>query len=98
MWQALKARDLQRDPRYALHSGSTDPDVWPGDAKVAGVAEEITDPEVVHRHNGEVTSGPSHLFRLDVREASFVGLNGAKDAIVVEIWRPGEPLRRIERA
>jgi hypothetical protein len=98
MWQALKARDLQRDPRYALHSGSTEPDVWPGDAKVAGVVEEITDPEIVQRHNGEVTSGPSHLFRLDVREASFVGLNDAKDKIVVEIWRAGEPVRRIERA
>ena len=98
MWQALKARDLQRDPRYALHSGSTDPDDWPGDAKVAGVVEEITDPEIVRKHNGEVTSGPSHLFRLDVHEASFVGMNDAKDKVVVEAWRPGEPVRRIERA
>jgi hypothetical protein len=99
MWQALKARDLQRDPRYALHSGSTDPDVWPGDAKVAGVAEEVTDPELVQRMNGEAAAGgPSHLFRLDVTEASFVGLNEAKDKIVLEIWKPGEPLRRIERA
>src|SRR5919107_5856159 len=41
---ARKARDLQRDPRYALHSGSDDPPGWDGDAKLAGVAEEITDP------------------------------------------------------
>ena len=99
MWQALKARDLQRDPRYALHSGSADPDGWPGDAKVAGVVEEVTDPELVQRMNGEAAAGgPSHLFRLEVREASFVGLNEAGDKIVVEIWRPGEPLRRVERA
>ena len=45
MWQARKAHDLQRDPRFALHSGSDHPDEWKGDAKVAGVVEEITDPE-----------------------------------------------------
>ena len=38
MWQALKARDLQRDPRFALHSGSEEPADWSGDAKLAGVA------------------------------------------------------------
>src|SRR4051794_5345488 len=46
MWQALKAKDLQRDPRFALHSGSGEPDDdWPGDAKLAGHAHEVTDPE-----------------------------------------------------
>ena len=25
MWQAVKALDLQRDPRFAIHSGSADP-------------------------------------------------------------------------
>jgi hypothetical protein len=98
MWQALKARDLQRDSRFALHSGSEDPPEWPGDAKIAGVAEEVTDPELVRKLNGEATSGPSHLFRLDLREVSVVGLNEARDAIVIELWRPGDGVRRIERA
>ncbi len=49
MWQALKALDLQRDPRFALHSGSDEPDEWGGDAKLAGVVEEITDPERIGR-------------------------------------------------
>jgi hypothetical protein len=105
MWQAMKARDLQRDPRFALHSGSDDPPDhetgdprdWAGDAKIAGVAEEITDPAVVERINGSVASGPSHLFRLDVREASAVAINDAGDKIAIEIWRPGEPVRRVER-
>ena len=44
MWQARKAHDLQRDPRFALHSGSDEPSDWKGDAKLAGVAEEISDP------------------------------------------------------
>jgi hypothetical protein len=38
---ARKALDLRRDPRLALHSGSIDPPDWPGDAKIAGRAEEI---------------------------------------------------------
>lgn len=37
MWHARKARDLQRDPRFALHSGSDDPPDWTGDAKLAGI-------------------------------------------------------------
>ena len=35
MPDAVKARDLQRDPRFALHSGTGDASDWNGDAKVA---------------------------------------------------------------
>jgi hypothetical protein len=98
MWQARKARDLQRDPRYALHSGSDDPPAWTGDAKVAGVAEEITDPERVAAINGgKAPPGPSHLFRLDVREASVVRLNEAGNGIVIDVWTPGGGVRSISR-
>ena len=76
MWRALKALDLQRDPRYALHSGSDDPPAWSGDAKVAGTVEEIHDPETVDRLNGEAAQGgPSHLFRLDIADACHEGTN-----------------------
>src|SRR3954447_1514294 len=51
MWQAGKALDLQRAPRFALHSGSDDPPDWRGDAKIAGHAEEITDQGTVARIN-----------------------------------------------
>ena len=45
---SLKARDLLRDPRMALHSPSIDPpegdpSAWGGDAKIAGVAVENFD-------------------------------------------------------
>jgi hypothetical protein len=96
MWQAVKARDLQRDPRYALHSGSADPAVWEGDAKVAGVAEEISDPaQVLAVNGGDV--GPSHLFRLDVHEVVIVHLNDAHDKLVIESWHQGRGISRIER-
>ena len=44
MPHAVKARDLQRDPRFALHSGTGDASDWSGDAKLAGSVEEITEP------------------------------------------------------
>ncbi len=69
MWEALKARDLQRDPRFALHSGSGEPDEGLADAKVAGRAHEIPNQE-------------HHKFRLDVTEASIVSLDDAKEHLV----------------
>lgn len=98
MWAARKAHDLQRDGRYALHSGSDDPPGWKGDAKLAGVAEEVTDQELVRSINGEVAAGrPSHLFRLEVQEVSTVVLNDAGDGIVVTFWRPGRAVQIIRR-
>jgi len=99
MWQARKALDLRRDPRFALHSGSDDPPGWEGDAKLAGVAEEITDPDRIRAINGgKGPSGPSHLFRLDLREVSTVGLNATRDKLVIVVWTAAGGLRRMERA
>ena len=98
MWQARKAHDLQADPRFALHSGSDEPAQWSGDAKLAGVAEEITDPERVKEINGDkAPPGPSHLFRLDLREVSTVGLDATRKAIVIEVWTPERGVRTIQR-
>ena len=98
MWQALKAKDLQRDPRYALHSGSDEPDDWKGDAKLAGVVEEITDEARVKELNGEAAAnGPSHLFRLDVDEVSLVRLNDTRDGIVIDVWTADGGTRRVAR-
>jgi hypothetical protein len=98
MWQARKALDLQRDPRFALHSGSEDPPEWSGDAKLAGVVEEITDPERVKAINGEAAAGgPSHLFRLDLREVSTVGLDDERKALQIEVWTPDRGVRTMKR-
>jgi hypothetical protein len=96
MWQARKAEDLRRDPRFALHSGSDEPASWSGDAKLAGNAEEITDPDRVRAINGG--NDPSHLFRLDLREVSTVGLDESRKALVIEVWTPERGVRRITRA
>jgi hypothetical protein len=96
MWQARRARDLRRDPRFALHSGSDDPPAWTGDAKLAGVAVEEQDPEEVARVNGpDVPPGPAHAFRLDVREVSVVRMDADGGGIHIDLWTPDEGVRRI---
>jgi hypothetical protein len=98
MWQAVKALDLRRDPRYALHSATVDPEQWGGEAKIAGVAEEILNEDEVRARNGEAgAGGPSHLFRLDVDEVSTVGLDEAKTHLVIEVWTLERGVRTIKR-
>ena len=101
MWQARKARDLQRDPRFAVHSPSIDPPAWKGDARISGRAEEITDTTTLARFQGEpgeTPPEPFHLFRADVTEVVLVELGGdPPDHLVIQSWRPGRSLRRVER-
>ena len=101
MWRSAKALDLRRDPRFALHSGSVDAPEWEGDAKLSGRAEELTEPDrrlAVFRSRGsDPPSSESHLFRAEIQEAVLVGLNEARDRLVIELWRPGSELKRMER-
>ena len=98
MWRSLKALDLRRDPRFALHSGSVDPPDWRGDAKLAGRAEEVTDPERIAAINGEgAPPGPTHLFRADIAELVVVHLGDPADHIIIESWHAGRGVERHER-
>lgn len=98
MWRAVKALDLRRDPRFALHSGSADPPNWTGDAKLAGRVEEITDPERKGAVIGaDASQGRSHLFRADVTELVVVRLGEPADHLVVESWHAGRGVTRQER-
>jgi nitroimidazol reductase NimA-like FMN-containing flavoprotein (pyridoxamine 5'-phosphate oxidase superfamily) len=100
---ARKAADLRRDPRFALHSSSPDPPddptSWAGDAKLSGRAVEVTDPGEVSRHLGAASQpeNPSYLFRLDIAEVVLTRVGDPADHLVVEYWREGEGLHRIER-
>jgi hypothetical protein len=98
-WQARKALDLLRDPRFALHGGTDDPPGWTGDAKVAGRAHAITDRDEIMKHNGEAANdGESHLFRLDLTEASTVRVDEAAKLLIIDVWTPAGGVRHIERA
>jgi hypothetical protein len=90
---ARKGADLVRDPRFALHSPSVDPPVddpsgWTGEAKVAGRAVLVGELE------GE-TAG--QLFRADLDEVVVTKLTDAGDRLLIEVWRPGGAVQRIER-
>ncbi len=84
MLDAVKAKDLLRDGRFALHSASASPPEWEGDAKVAGVAVEVA-------REGY------HLFRADIREVVVISLNEERTKMVVESWHEGRGTSRIER-
>lgn len=97
MWRSLKAQDLLRDPRFSLHSGSSDPPEWPGDATLSGRAVECDDADIVRVVGDGKPPGPMHLFRADIARLSVVHLNEARDGIVLETWREGRGLSRRER-
>jgi Pyridoxamine 5'-phosphate oxidase len=104
MWGARKARDLQRDPRLALHSASLTEPEWKGDAKVSGRAVEVDDDaqkEALVRAQGNEGGGSPgnyHLFRVDIAEVVLVRVGGdPPDHMTIELWRPGEELRRTRR-
>lgn len=98
MGGSLKARDLRRDPRFALHSGSEDPPGWYGDAKVAGRAVEVLEPSLVERVIGAAREGDGpHLFRLELTELVVVRLGDPADHLLITSWHEGRGTTSLER-
>ncbi len=89
MLNAVKAQDLLRDARVAIHGPTSDPpednpDGWSGEAKVAG------------RAIAGAAGGDSHAFTIDIDEAVITSVTG--DKLIVESWTPARGYRRIERS
>jgi hypothetical protein len=104
MPDSRKALDLRRDPRLALHSATVDPEMVAGDAKLAGRASEVTDPETIARFTGAVVASgdpepptPFHLFRVDIMEVVLTRIGDPPDHLLIESWRPGEGYQRVDR-
>jgi hypothetical protein len=94
----LRFADLRRDPRVAVHGAPDDEATWRGDAKIGGTAVEVTDPaELARFREPNQPPGDFELFRVDVTEASSVRLEDPPVALIIESWRPGRPLKRVER-
>ncbi|GII51859.1 pyridoxamine 5'-phosphate oxidase [Planotetraspora thailandica] len=101
MPRAVKALDLLRDPRVAIQAQSDDPDesnpgAWMGDAKLAGRAVEVTDPEVV-RNFGGPPGQEFHLFRIDVTEVVLTKVDEEGKHLVVEMWHEDGGHRVVKR-
>jgi hypothetical protein len=82
MPDALKALDLRRDGRMALHSPTVDPaeddpGQWAGEAKIAGRAVEVPNDD---------PADTSHRFRIDIGEVVLTRVRG--DRLLIESWHP----------
>jgi hypothetical protein len=92
MPNSMKMRDVQRDPRVALHSPTLEPPAdmneWAGDAKLSGRLLPIDPP----------TQGAfpdAGYFALDINEAVLTYVSGK--LLVVESWHPGRGWEKISR-
>ena len=98
-----KSADLARDPRFSLHSGSIDPPDWEGDAKIAGLAEEIEDPVRKRGIFDAMGADPeqigldSKLYRCDLSEVAVTRLTEAKDELAITWWTEAGGERRVTR-
>ncbi|MDP9403577.1 MAG: pyridoxamine 5'-phosphate oxidase family protein [Actinomycetota bacterium] len=88
MWAAVKATDLQRDGRFALHANPGDGSMTGGDAKLSGVAVEVLD---------HPDAGKSHLFDLDIRQVVLTSVHSDGDRLVISVWRPDHAVQHVER-
>jgi hypothetical protein len=95
---AVKTRDLRRDGRYSLHTNPGDESMEGGDAKISGVAVEVTDQDVLRAaQEANPAPGPFDMFVLGVEEVAQLAVTPDGEALLVQVWRVGEPVRRFER-
>ena len=83
MLHAVKARDLQRDGRFAIHAY---PSTETGDAKIAGVATEM-----------HAQAEDSHAFVVDLTEAVLTSVDQEAEELVIQLWRPGQGVKVTRR-
>jgi hypothetical protein len=99
-----KFRDLDRDPRFTLHTATVDTDVGDGDAKVWGTVKDVRDPDLHRRWAQDLFDETG----FDLRGGSFDQfleghLTGAAAVEVggghldVTVWREGTPERVIRK-
>ena len=94
MPDAVRLKDLSRGGRIAIHSHPVDPNddnpsEWPGEAKVTGVAVEVSP---------EALPVEGHRFLIEPTEVVLTHLNDEANRLVIESWRGERGLTRIERS
>ncbi|MFF8635987.1 pyridoxamine 5'-phosphate oxidase family protein [Streptomyces pilosus] len=100
MPDSLKALDLRRDPRFALQANPGEgTGMGGGDVRIGGRAVEIAagDAETRARYAEEAEPPEQfHLFRTELTEVVRTSVEDEK-YLVVQVWRPGEPVRTLRR-
>lgn len=98
MPDSLKALDLRRDPRFALQANpGSGAGMESGDVRISGRAAEVEDGESLRRYVQEVEPPePFHLFRTELTEVVRTSLEDGT-YLVLQVWKPGEPVRTLKR-
>ncbi|ARP74302.1 pyridoxamine 5'-phosphate oxidase [Streptomyces pluripotens] len=93
-----KSLDLRRDPRFALQTNpGAGTDMAGGDVRIAGRAYEVESGESRDRYVEEVEPPqPFHLFRTELTEVVRTYVEDDR-FLVIEVWKPGEPVRTLRR-
>ncbi len=99
-----KFRDLQRDPRFCLHTATVDTMVGDGDAKVFGTVENIQDTDLQQRWAEALFAESGFDLRGEKFDPFFAGrITGASAVEVVDkklhiwVWKPGQAERYVEK-
>ncbi|MCV7197659.1 pyridoxamine 5'-phosphate oxidase family protein [Mycobacterium angelicum] len=103
MPSTTKFGDLERDPRFCLHTATADPKVTDGDAKLWGLAHSVTDVALRQRFADNLFEETGFdlreqefaLFGTELTGASAVELRG--DHLDITVWKPGNPERVIRK-
>lgn len=97
MPNTTKFRDLTRDPRFSLHTATTDTHVGDGDAKVWGEASSVQDPALHARFTEDLFQESGFDLRGQRFDPFFVAdLAGASSVefrdglLTITIWKAGE--------
>jgi hypothetical protein len=99
-----KFRDLERDPRFCLHTATVDTHVSDGDAKLWGTVADVPDKalqqrfaEALFAETGFDIRGQEfeHFYRAELIGASAVEITDGHLDII--IWKPGQPERVVRK-
>ncbi|MFD3732295.1 pyridoxamine 5'-phosphate oxidase family protein [Streptomyces sp. NPDC058632] len=100
MPDSLKALDLRRDPRFALQANpGSGTGMGGGDVRISGRAIEVEDKDGEARrgYTEEVEPPePFHLFRTELTEVVRTCVED-ETYLVLQVWKPGEPVRTLKR-
>lgn len=95
---SLKALDLLRDPRFALQANPGEgTEMGGGDVRIAGRAYEVEGGRKSGYAKEAEPPEPFHLFRTELTEVVRTYVEDER-YLVVQVWKPGAPLRTVRRA
>lgn len=95
---ARKARDLQRDGRFALHTNPGDGTMADPDVKIAGVATEVTgDEQAAWVAEVQPPQTDAHLFRCAITEVVTTTVSDDQTHLVITSWTPELGVRVFKR-